>query len=222
MEYYFYVILIFAIVLKLTVYLCWYQVRRNSAAREVRIIMPDGSTRCAVISAHGRVHQLQRSQRTSEERQNLPQAELLSPYDNQGMVECPVQPRYGDSLNPQGQFTGPPEYSSQEWKLPKYEEVTGMPPPYTSEEPEMASAVQPVEPVLSEPVQILGPPPAYPGTASFPVSAHTEQTTNELPSFSPPVVPMTSGVFASDLTTSSSGSNATIVPTTIPSTAGQS
>ena len=59
-------ILIFAIVLKLTVYLCWYQVRRSSATRQVRIILPDGTTQCAVITARGRSQQ---SHRSGEERQ---------------------------------------------------------------------------------------------------------------------------------------------------------
>ena len=60
---------------------------------------------------------------------------LPFPYDNQGTVETPVQPRYGDGVNAPGDFTGPPPYANQEWKLPKYEEVAGMPPPYTTLEP---------------------------------------------------------------------------------------
>ncbi|XP_022094518.1 uncharacterized protein LOC110981329 [Acanthaster planci] len=214
MEYYFYVILIFAIVLKLTVYLCWYQVKRSSATREVRIIMPDGTTRCAVISARGWVNQSPRS----EERQNLPQAESLAAHDNQGMVECPVQPRYGDALNPQGQLTGPPEYSSQEWKLPKYEEVTGMPPPYTMAEPEATSAVQPVDSIHPVQAQISGPPPAYPGNTSFPASAYSEPSVNESSSF-PPQPPTASPV---DLATLSSGPHITVPQSTIPSTGHQS
>ncbi|XP_072014403.1 uncharacterized protein [Amphiura filiformis] len=133
MEYYFYIILIFAIILKLTLYLCWYQVRRNAAAREVRIIMPDGSTRYAVVAdASG----ASRARATSEERQCLPQADSLSPYDNQGMVERPIQPRFMGS--PQGSFPGPPPYlggqpveeDTGQWKLPKYEELEDAPPPY--------------------------------------------------------------------------------------------
>jgi hypothetical protein len=215
MEYYFYVILIFAIVLKLTVYLCWYQVKRSSATREVRIIMPDGTTRCAILSSRGWVNQSLRS----EERQNLPQAESLAPHDNQGMVECPVQPRYGDTLSPQGQFTGPPEYSSQEWKLPKYEEVTGMPPPYTTEAQEATSTVQPVDPIPPVPAQISGPPPAYPGNASFPYPASAEQSPYELPSF-PTQVPIPSPV--GPASTLSSGGNVAVPPSAIPSTDHQS
>ena len=76
--------------------------------------------------------------------QCLPQADSLSaPYDNQGMVERPIQPRFMGT--PQGSFPGPPPYppgaDTEQWKLPKYEELDnaqqapnssflGQPPPY--------------------------------------------------------------------------------------------
>ncbi|XP_033626101.1 extensin-like [Asterias rubens] len=191
MEYYFYVILIFAIVLKLTVYLCWYQVRRSSATRQVRIILPDGTTQCAVITARGRSQQ---SHRSGEERQNLPQADLLSPYDNQGLVESAVQPRYTDYQNPQGQFQGPPPYANQEWKLPKYEEVVGMPPPYATEVPEMASAVMPGDanpPTSQSQVQPMAPT-TNPAQVPVPVPAYSgQQMPYDAPPYSPPMTSVT-------------------------------
>ncbi len=223
MEYYFYVILIFAIVLKLTVYLCWYQVRRSSATRQVRIIMPDGTTQCAVITARGRTHQ---SRPQLEDRQNLPQADLLSPYDNQGMVESAVQPRYTDFQNPQGQFEGPPPYGNQsEWKLPKYEEVVGMPPPYATGEPEMASAVMPGDtnpPPSQSPVQPMAVT-TNPAGVPMPVLTFSDQQLPySAPPYSPPMTSVTPRLQPGVSPTLNNVTDVPCAPVHFPSSTGQS
>ncbi|XP_006818399.1 uncharacterized protein LOC102805431 [Saccoglossus kowalevskii] len=47
MEYYVYLIIVFAVLLKIGFYMCWYQSRRNrdNQGTLVRVIMPDGSVR---------------------------------------------------------------------------------------------------------------------------------------------------------------------------------
>lgn len=219
MEYYFYIVLIFAIILKLTLYLCWYQVRRNAAAKEVRIIMPDGSIRYALVTNASRSAN---NRATSEERQCLPQADsLASPtYDNQGMVERPMQPRF---MGPGGAISqpypvAPPDPATAGFhhfgdsfpglKLPKYEELdsthdvgadtlgfTGAPPPYTPPmQPQVDSQGMSCTVEVEQPTQyvIQSPPPQQQPAAD-----------NSINSSSPPSVG--NAVTATSVPSSSSG-----------------
>ncbi|XP_071482287.1 uncharacterized protein [Diadema antillarum] len=135
MEYYFYILVVVALFLKLGLYFCWYHMRRRAAlAREVHIVMPDGTTRRAVVT--GRTARRNRR----EDRQILAHADALQHGDNQGFEERPAYPHIMTGNAPVGAFPEPPPYpgiiggggGSNEWKLPKYEEL---PPPYTHPTP---------------------------------------------------------------------------------------
>ncbi|XP_041455287.1 leucine-rich repeat extensin-like protein 2 [Lytechinus variegatus] len=136
MEYYFYILVVVALFLKLGLYFCWYHMRRRAAlAREVHIVMPDGTTRRAVVTGRS-----SRGRNRQEDRQILAHADTLQHSENQGFEERPAYPHVMTGNSPVGAFPEPPPYSGiiggmeqgSEWKLPKYEDL---PPPYVNSSP---------------------------------------------------------------------------------------
>ncbi|XP_011675056.1 leucine-rich repeat extensin-like protein 3 [Strongylocentrotus purpuratus] len=136
MEYYFYILVVVALFLKLGLYFCWYHMRRRAAlAREVHIVMPDGTTRRAVVTGRS-----SRGRSRREDRQILAHADTLQHSENQGFEERPAYPHVMTGDAPVGAFPEPPPYAgiiggmgqSTEWKLPKYEDL---PPPYVNPTP---------------------------------------------------------------------------------------
>ncbi|XP_077982568.1 uncharacterized protein LOC144437499 [Glandiceps talaboti] len=132
MEYYVYLIIVLCVVVKLGIYLCWYQSRKqrlSENATQVRVVMPDGSVR--VMTVRGNL-----ARRSVGLPQHVVTGDTIYQYDNpvitlDGCVTRPPPTTGNQQENTEvtGQLPSPPSYPGQ---METKQGSTDLPPAYSA------------------------------------------------------------------------------------------